>query len=67
MWARERGATHFETGQAILAGGSAKYAAISDFKRSFGSALHPLFQGSIVIRPRTYAALQLVRAVRAGR
>lgn len=64
MWARRSGAEFLETGQAFLRGGKAKYKAISDFKQSFGAVLHPLFQGSIIIRPRTHAALQLVEALR---
>ena len=61
------GSEFFETGQAYLSGDDQALRGISDFKRSFGSALYPLFQGSIIVRPRMYAALQLVQSFRAGR
>jgi len=67
MEAKAAGSEFFETGQAYLSGNDQALRGISEFKRSFGSELYPLFQGSIVIRPRTYAALQLIRAVRSGR
>ena len=67
MEARAGGAEFFEAGQAYLWGNDQALRGISDFKRSFGSAMYPLFQGSIIVRPRMYAALQLVRSFHAGR
>ena len=67
MEAKAGGSEFFEAGQAGLWDDDQVLRGISDFKRSFGSALYPLFQGSIVVRPRMYAALQLVRSFRAGR
>jgi hypothetical protein len=64
VWARESGGEFFETGQAYMSGDNSAFSGISDFKQSFGAVLHPLFQGSIITRPRTHAALQLMEALR---
>lgn len=62
--ARAAGAEFFETGQASLAGGDPALRGISDFKRSFGAELYPLFSGLIVTKPTLHAALALARALR---
>jgi hypothetical protein len=67
MWARQNGAEYLETGQAFLRGGSAKYEAISHFKKSFGAELYPLYQGTIAVNPRMRAALQWIDAFRRTR
>jgi len=67
MEAKAGGAEFLETGQAYLFGNDQALRGISDFKRSFGSVLYPLFQGTIIVRPRMHAALQLVQSFRAGR
>jgi hypothetical protein len=66
MNAKADGAEFFETGQAYPWGDDPALRGISDFKRSFGAELYPLFQGSLIMRPRTHAALQLAALLRHG-
>jgi len=65
--ARAGGIEFFETGQACLWGDDQPLRGISDFKRSFGADLYPLFQGTIITGPKLHASLQVLEASRQPR
>ena len=67
MEAKAGGIEFFEAGQASLWGDDQALRGISDFKRSFGSDLYPLFQGTIITGPKLHATLQVVEAFRQPR
>jgi hypothetical protein len=67
LFAKQKGCEWFETGEAFPHLQDGKFKGISDYKKSFGSALYPFFKGQMVIRPRLQAAIQLVKSLRTGR
>jgi hypothetical protein len=60
----ERGDEWYETGTAYLGPERDKSRAISDFKRSMGGELYPVFGGRIDTAPRSYAGLTALRDLR---
>ena len=63
-YARERGVEWFEAGEAFPNATSGKLKGLSDFKRSFGGELFPLYRSRLVTRRRAHALSESLRAIR---
>jgi hypothetical protein len=63
-YARERGLESFEAGEAFPNAASGKLKGLSDFKRSFGGELFPLYRSRLVTRRRAHVLSESLRAIR---